>query len=525
MTAAEPATNYLAGNRVRTTTTASSTLLDLLFDDGSVGRCLVAPDGTVLRVNGEWLRSTGSSAEDVVGADVIGLFPETRDVALAMHARARAGHHVRVPRHAERVAGREAWWEGSIDPVSMEGGTGLLITMRATGPATQDDTTARLATRDGTERRLEQALRDSEARYRMLFDSIDEGFCVVEVLFDPGGKPADYRFLEVNRAFEQQTGLVNATGRRMRELAPAHEAHWFEIYGRVASTGEPVRFENNAEALGRYYDVFAFRVGEPEQRMVAILFKDVSERHRAEEALLHANEVLREADRRKSEFLAILSHELRGPLAPIRNGIYLLERAEPGSEAAVRAKGIVHRQAEHLTRLVDDLLDMTRISRGKIALQRTRVDLRDVVRKTTDDLRSVFANAGVALRVDVRTVDPLWIDADATRMAQVLGNLLQNAVKFTPSGGSVVVSLERSAEHAELLVTDDGSGMESGTIERMFEPFAQADHSLARTRGGLGLGLALVKGLVEMHGGSVEARSEGPGRGSEFCVSLPLADA
>jgi signal transduction histidine kinase/CheY-like chemotaxis protein len=234
---------------------------------------------------------------------------------------------------------------------------------------------------------------------------------------------------------------------------------------------------------------------------------------------------LEEVDRRKTEFLAMLSHELRNPLAPIRNSIYLLERAAPESDQATRARDVMRRQTEHLTRLVDDLLDVTRISHGKIPLERSTVDLREIVRKTTDDLHSAFTQAGITLRLDYVTVGPMWVDADPTRIAQILTNLLNNSLKFTPNGGTVRVSGGARDGRAELRVADDGMGMHPNDIEHMFEPFAQADQSLARSKGGLGLGLALVKSIAELHGGSVSARSEGPGRGSEFLVRLPLVAA
>jgi signal transduction histidine kinase/CheY-like chemotaxis protein len=240
--------------------------------------------------------------------------------------------------------------------------------------------------------------------------------------------------------------------------------------------------------------------------------------------LQQTTEHLRDADRRKSEFLAVLSHELRNPLGPIRNSIYLLERAAPGSEQALRARQVLRRQTEHLTRLVDDLLDVTRISVGKIELHRVHLDLREIVRRTTDDLRSLFAQGSVDLAVE-SPPDPVIVDADPTRMAQVLGNLLQNALKFTPHGGSVRVRLAAQDGAAALSVADDGAGMEPATIERMFEPFTQADRTLARSSGGLGLGLSLVRGLVVLHGGEVTARSEGLGRGAEFLVRVPLAAA
>jgi PAS domain S-box-containing protein len=370
--------------------------------------------------------------------------------------------------------------------------------------------------------RAERALAASEAKYRSLFDSIDEGFCIIEVLFE-GDRPIDYRFLEANPAFEQHTGLAGAVGRRMRELAPGHEEHWFRIYGEVARTGEPARFEAPADALGRHYDVFAFRVGAPEERRVALLFNDVTARQRAEEELRAANARLAEADRRKSEFLAVLSHELRNPLAPIQNSIYLLERAPPGSEPAARAREILHRQADHLARLVDDLLDVTRISRGKVELRRTRLDLRDVVRRTTDDLRSVFDATGIELRLE-QSAGPVWVEGDVTRLAQVLGNLLQNSVKFTPAAGTVSVALSEGDGVVTLSVRDTGAGIPQYELQRMFEPFAQGAQDTARTKGGLGLGLSLVKGLVELHGGSVRASSAGAGSGSEFVVTLPLAE-
>ena len=251
---------------------------------------------------------------------------------------------------------------------------------------------------------------------------------------------------------------------------------------------------------------------------------DITQRKLTEEAIRNANRELAEADRQKNDFLAVLSHELRNPLAPIQNSIYLLERAPPGSEQVNRAREVLKRQTVHLTRLVDDLLDLTRISHGKVDLKRNRLDLQDVVRKTTDDLGWLFSKSEVELRVD-RAVGPVWIDGDSTRIAQVIGNLLQNAVKFTPAGGAVTVRLEKSKDQAILSVRDTGVGMDPGQVERMFQPFAQGAQGSARSQGGLGLGLALVKGFVELHGGSVRGSSSGPGLGSEFVLTLPLGES
>jgi PAS domain S-box-containing protein len=250
---------------------------------------------------------------------------------------------------------------------------------------------------------------------------------------------------------------------------------------------------------------------------------DITERKKAEEALAAANLHLAESDQRKNEFLAVLSHELRNPLTPIRNGLYLLERAIPGSEQAKRAREVIDRQTRQLARLVDDLLEVTRITRNKIRLQRGPLELNDLVRRSVEDYQSLFDERGIVLEATF-AAEPLPINGDAARLSQVVGNLLQNAAKFTPSGGRVVVSTSAagSSERARLSVSDTGVGIQPAMLRRLFQPFMQADATLDRTRGGLGLGLALVKGLVEMHGGEVRAHSDGCDKGAEFVVELPI---
>jgi CheY-like chemotaxis protein/two-component sensor histidine kinase len=232
-------------------------------------------------------------------------------------------------------------------------------------------------------------------------------------------------------------------------------------------------------------------------------------------------EALREADRRKDEFLGMLSHELRNPLAPIRNALFLLERADPGSEQARRARAVASRQVDHLTRLVDDLLDVTRIARGKVALRRAPLDVAALARRTAEDHRGLFQQRGVALTVDSPAA-PLVVNGDETRLAQVLGNLLHNAAKFTPPGGRVDVVATQEDGAAVVRVRDTGAGIEPALLGAVFEPFTQAEQTLARSEGGLGLGLALVRGLIHLHGGEVTARSDGAGHGAELEVRLPL---
>jgi signal transduction histidine kinase len=230
---------------------------------------------------------------------------------------------------------------------------------------------------------------------------------------------------------------------------------------------------------------------------------------------------IRESERRKDEFLAVLSHELRNPLMPIRASLYLLDRVDPGSSQARRAVAVIERQTVHLGRLIDDLLDVTRVTRGQIQLKRELVDLGALVQRTIEDYRLAIADEGLELELEVAD-EALMVDADATRLAQIVGNLLANATKFSLTGGKIQVAVTRRGAQAMLSVRDQGIGMTPEVLARLFRPFEQADRTLDRRRGGLGLGLALVKTLAEMHGGSVEAHSAGAGRGAELVVLLPI---
>jgi PAS domain S-box-containing protein len=676
------------------------------------------------------------------------------------------------------------------------------------------------------QKRAEQALRESEARYHGLFNSIDEGFCVVEMLFDENEKATDYRFLEVNPAFEQQAGLKDATGQRIREIAPQHDEYWFEMFGQVALTGEPKRFVNEANALGdRWFDTYAFRLGGPESSRVAVLFRDITERirrernlgfiadldltlagigscaellqeatrriaeylqlrhcllteidqvsgqatvlheylaagapalervrpltelrtaaqrqllaagktlvstdvllegrgavelqrlaargvrsqvtapyvvdgqwkflltalrakpyvwpqdevelitelaarvyvhverARAQEALLQSEERLRlaadaahfgmydrdlagahfhvsaeikkmlgyepdeplshaqvmshispddqragldaflracdpggdgqiaieqrivrsdgtvrwissvgrvlfedglprrsigfwvditermhlqratleqaqalaELDRRKDEFLAMLSHELRNPLAAMANAAHLLRLQANEGPVQQQGRGVIERQIGHLRHLVDDLLEVSRITTGSVRLRQEPVSVHDIVQRAVETAQPLIAQRRQQLEV-LLPPQAIFLHADVARMEQVLVNLLNNAAKYTDEGGHIwlTVELDIAAGAAAngavavpmvaLRVRDTGIGISPELLPHVFDLFTQADRSLDRSQGGLGIGLCLVQRLVELHGGTVEAHSV-LGQGSEFVVRLPV---
>ncbi len=231
---------------------------------------------------------------------------------------------------------------------------------------------------------------------------------------------------------------------------------------------------------------------------------------------------LRDAGRRKDAFLSMLAHELRNPLAPMRNGLHLLRLQGGSREAVGEAAEMMDRQVVHMSRIVDDLLDVARINNGKVTLKRSRLDLGALLRQCVEDRRHAVDAAGLKLSLEV-PLAPVWLDADATRLTQVFGNVLDNARKYTPAGGRVAVSLSADAatRQARVEVQDTGIGISSKLLPHVFETFMQADESLDRTAGGLGLGLSIASGLVKLHDGSISVQSDGIGKGARFSVTLP----
>jgi PAS domain S-box-containing protein len=252
--------------------------------------------------------------------------------------------------------------------------------------------------------------------------------------------------------------------------------------------------------------------------------RDVTGRKQAEEALRKAMEALQEAGRRKDEFLAVLAHELRNPLAPLRNGLQVMRLASGDADLVAKTRDMMDRQLSHMVRLIDDLLDISRIGSNKMELRRSRVLLADVISSAVETARPVLEAAGQELTVALPP-EPILLDADLTRLAQVFGNLLNNSAKYTERGGRIWLTAAREGGDVIVAVRDTGIGIPADALPAVFDLFSQVDRSMERSTGGLGIGLALVKGLVEMHGGTVEAASPGQGRGSTFTVRLPVLES
>jgi len=358
--------------------------------------------------------------------------------------------------------------------------------------------------------RLYRSLQESEQRYRAVVESQAELVCRFRL---------DGTILFANGAYARSVGVTAEAmaGRDFWSFIPQDEhAAVRALLGRLTREAPEVRIENRfGTAEGERWMLWtnralafdaAGRVLEAQATGV-----DITERRRAEEAL-------READRRKDEFLAMLAHELRNPLAPIRNALHLLRISGAGPVAA-EARDVMERQLTQLIRLVDDLLEVSRISRGKIELRRAAVDLAGVVASAVETSRPAIDAARHRLEIRLPPA-PLHVEGDFVRLSQVVANLLNNAAKYTDPGGRIALSVQREGAEAEIRVQDNGVGLAPELLPRIFDMFAQADR--ARAAGGLGIGLALAKMLVDLHGGRIEARSGGVGRGSEFAVRLPV---
>jgi PAS domain S-box-containing protein len=365
-------------------------------------------------------------------------------------------------------------------------------------------------------REASQSLRDSEERFRTLADNMSQFAWMAD------DKSWIFWY---NRRWYDYTGTTLEEMQGWGWMKVHHPDHLDRVVRRIQhswDTGEvwedtfPLRGKNGAY---RWFLSRAIPIRDAEGRVLRWLGTntDITEQRAAEEAL-------KEADRRKDEFLATLAHELRNPLAPIRNSLHILRLAGTDNVAAQRVHEMMERQVNHMVRLVDDLMEVSRITRGKIELRKEQVELAAVVRSAIETSKPLIDAARHQLAISL-PAEPLMLEADPVRLAQVLANLLNNAAKYTDAGGQIWLTARRAGPSAVISVRDNGVGIPAGMLHKVFDLFTQVDDNYGRAQGGLGIGLTLVRSLVDKHGGSVEVKSDGPGKGSEFVVRLPLATA
>ena len=506
---------------------------------------------TYLATSERWVADYGQHHHTFVGLNHYEAHPDLPDRWKEVHRRGLAGETLEAKDDLwEQADGARMWVSWTVSPWRDRRGAigGIVITA--------ENVTERM--------RGAEALRASEARFRLLADTsarllaaedpkstiedvcatvLEHLGCQIFLCVLADAETSDLRLL-------CWTGVPDEVARQVASLG-----HREEVGGRVAmgrelimtrdvqqspeprlafmrSHGIQAYFSHPLRAEGRVIGTLSFGTrtrpsfAADDMELMRAIADQVAIRLQqltVRQQLITSNARLLETDQRKNEFLAMLSHELRNPLAPIKSGVEILERAPDSSDAGRRARMIIGRQVSHLSRLIDDLLDVTRIARSKIDLKKERAELGELVLRCVEDHRSEFTKAGVELILQPAW-DQLRIHGDRTRLTQVIGNLLQNAAKFCPPGGRTSVSLEMDASGMKALlhIRDTGRGIAPDLLPHLFEPFVQARSSLDRNEGGLGLGLAVAKGLVELHGGTIRAESGGVNQGATFTIALPL---
>jgi PAS domain S-box-containing protein len=491
---------------------------------------LLDPHGRIITWNAGAERIKGYLADEIIGRHFSVFYPPedvTSDKPGRELAAALADGRVEDEGWRVRKDGSRFW--ANVVITALRDQTGVL---RGFGKVT----------RDLTERkRTEEALRQNEEQFRLLIESVKD-YAIITL--NPDGTIASW-----NEGAERTMGFTagEAIGRHFSLFyppeavaadKPGRELASALAEGRVEDEGWRVRKDGKrfwADTI-----ITALRDARGRHRGFAKVTRDVTDRKRAGEELQDAhdelehrvaertaelsaaNEELRQEDRRRTDFLAMLAHELRNPLAPVRNAVQILRLADTDPATAEWARAMIDRQVRHLAGLIDDLLDASRLTRGLVRIRRERLDLGRLLQTIFEDRRRVLEDAGLTLTLSVPE-HSVAIDGDPNRLTQIVTNLLDNATKFTDRGGRVDIALSTNNGQATVVVRDSGIGITADMMPRLFDIFAQADRSLERSRGGLGLGLALVKGLAELHGGSVGAASDGPGQGATFNVRLPLA--
>ena len=489
-----------------------------LFESAPGSYLALTPALVIVAVSDAYLQATMTRREEILGRHLFDVFPDNPGDATATGVSNLRASLTRVLQHrvpdamavqrydirrpdTEGGQFEKRYWSPINTPVFSPNGEIAYIIHRV------DDVTER--------KRAEEEFHKSEEKYRTLFESVDEGVCTIEVLFDEYEKPIDYRFLEVNPSFEKQTGVQNARGRRMREIAPLHEEHWFEIYGKVALTGESVRFENQAVQLGRWYDVYALRVENPKQKHVVIFFKDITERKRAEEASKRFNEQLLAANKELETFSYSVSHDLRAPLRSI-DGFSQALLEDCGASLDEQGRGHLQRiraNSQRMAQLIDDLLNLSRTTRCDIHWE--PVDLSALTHAIVAELRDTAPTRPV----DVVIAPGLIATGDARLLRIVLENLIGNAWKFTRKCSRARIEFGAITANGTpaYFIRDDGAGFDMAYASKLFGAF-QRLHDATEFEG-TGIGLATVQRVVHKHGGRVWAESELE-RGATFYFTL-----
>jgi PAS domain S-box-containing protein len=494
----------LAEARVHVAPTESSDLFQRLVEGvRDYAIFMLDPNGHVMTWNVGAQRIKGYAAGEIIGRHFSAFYtPDAIERKWPQHELEAAAREGQFEDEGWRVRkdGTRFWANVVITPMHADDGSLLGFSK---------------VTRDLSERRAhEEQLRQSEERFRLLLEGVRD---YAIIMLDPDGRISSWNFGAsrilgydpgdvLGRSFEMFfTPADRAAG------LPAEELRTARLNGRAED--QAWRMRKDGTRFFADVIVTALHDAHGELRGFAKVTRDLSDQKRAE--------ALQEQGRHLTEFLAMLAHELRNPLAPLRNAVSLMAMGEPMPQRVAWAHGVMDRQLMQLTRLVDDLLDVSRVTRGKLRLRTETMDMNEAVTRAIESSRPLFDERRQAFAA-VLSSEPLLLNGDLTRLTQVAVNLLNNAAKYTPEEGRIELAMAREGHEGVMRVRDNGVGITTAQLEHIFDLFAQGERSLDRAAGGLGIGLTLARRIVEMHGGSIAARSAGAGQGSVFEVRLPL---
>ncbi|MBY0574062.1 MAG: PAS domain S-box protein, partial [Undibacterium sp.] len=497
--------------QLRDSSVRMQTLLSTVVD----GVITMNQSGIIETVNPAAERLFGYAASEIIGSNLNRLMPEPHD----------SQHNDGLP-HFEftgevRVLGKH------IEVLGLhKDGRDIALDLAVSEMTLNGEPHFTGIVRDITSnKKAEAVLRASEERYRMLFNSMDEGFCVIEMIYDAQFKAVDYRFIEINREFIKQTGLHDALTKTMLEMVPEHDAIWFEIYDKVVKTGESIRLQNPANAMQRYYDVFASRIDGENSHRVGVLFKDITERRRIEVDLMEAKEQAELANHTKDSFLATMSHEIRTPLTGMLGMLELLSMTHLEAEQLATLNS-AWGSARALLRIVNDILDWSKIQEGKLQLTSHASSIPQILQNVTNTYSRVASIKALVLRQHTDTQIAAAHLLDPLRLSQILNNFVSNAIKFTPHGevvirADLVAQLEKPIQRIRFSVSDTGIGISKEDQAQLFQRYQQGGSGTARMYGGTGLGLAICRNLAELMDGEISQESE-LGQGATFSLTLDL---